>query len=106
MSETISVIARSLSILLERVWVNYLMVIVALFIPEQTLSKYNILSSTLFVALMTVVVFWLRDWIVRLFNLDTATTTTTATTPPPTTTTLIPDYYLYPQSSNIIRYRK
>ena len=67
--EAIGVVTRSLSHVLERVWVNYFMVIIALLIPEQTLSRKNIFVSTGIVLALTFVVLLIRDILINAFTL-------------------------------------
>lgn len=75
MIEAIGVVTRSLSSVLERVWVNYLMGLLLLLIPEQTLSKKGWLHSTLIVLMLTFTVLFVRDVLIEWFSLKNVTPT-------------------------------
>lgn len=75
-AEVLSVVARSLSSVLERVWVNFFMIIIAMFIPEQSLAQYSIASSVMIVFAITTVVLLIRDLLINMFALQNSVPTT------------------------------
>lgn len=67
--EVITIVVRSLASVLERVWVNFFMLILVAIIPENTLANYNVVRGLAIVFGITLLVIVVRNVVAKTFNL-------------------------------------